>query len=242
MASHNYLRAAWGLLLILITASSCATPTTVPEILPAHTAVPTSVPASPTAAIEPQPTDTITPEPVSTDMPVPTTEPPPPTEESAWAADGVIMAGEYTYQEDFSGLRFWWTNDATYLYFAFEGDTSGWVAVGFDPESRMQGANFLFGYVLGNEVKLWDAYGTAPTGPNHPPDEDLGGTVDIVSYAGVEEEGITRFEIQIPLDSGDAYDKTLEPGQTYPYIIAMGGEDSFNAFHLKVAGGQLVLD
>ena len=123
-----------------------------------------------------------------------------------------------------------------------EGDTTGWVSVGIDPERRMQGANYLFGYVDGDVVKLWDAFGTAPTGPNHPPDEELGGTVDIVTYAGIEENGITRFEIQIPLDTGDAYDKILVPGQTYPYIIAIGGEDSYNAYHQKYAEGQLVLD
>ncbi len=245
MASPKFLRAVSGMVFVLMVIAGCASPTVIPETLDLSTnTVPTSAPASPTITQEPQPTDTSapeptatstsTPEPAATDTPMP--EPSSTAEEATWAADGVILENEYTYQEDFSGLRLWWTNDATYLYFAVEGDTSGWVAVGFDPERRMQGANFLFGYISEDGISLWDAYGTAPTGPNHPPDEDLGGTVDIITSAGVEENGVTRFEIQIPLDSGDAYDKVLEPGQTYPFIIAMGSEDSFNAYSFEGRG------
>ena len=243
MASPSVVRmAVGGLIVLLIALTGCATPISAPEIEPTQTTVSTSLPANPTETIEAQPTITAIPEPTATDIPQPTVESQLPIAESEWVADGVITEGEYTYGEDFSGIRFWWKNDATHLYFAMEGDTTGWVSVGIDPERRMQGANYLFGYVDGDAVKLWDAFGTAPTGPNHPPDEELGGTVDIVTYAGIEEKGITRFEIQIPLDTGDAYDKTLVPGQTYPYIIAIGGEDSFNAYHQKYAEGQLVLD
>ena len=105
----------------------------------------------------------------------------------------------------------------------------------------MQGANYLFGYVENGEARLWDAYGTAPTGPNHPPDEELGGTDDIVTFAGTEEDGITRFEIQIPLDSGDDYDQALAPGQSYPIIIAIGDADDYNAYHRRYDRGNLTL-
>jgi hypothetical protein len=214
-----------------------ATSTVTPIPTVADTPLPTDTPLqTETATPEPEATETESPLPTATNEPSPTAQVP------AWKADGIIMPDEYTYQDDFSGLRFWWSNDASFLYFAIEGDTTGWVAAGFDPDSRMQGANFLFGFVTSSEVKIWDAYGTGPTGPNHPPDEELGGTVDIVNYFGLEEDGMTRFEIQIPLDSGDAYDKSLEPGQTYPFIVAMGGEDEFNAYHLKYAVGQLNLD
>jgi hypothetical protein len=199
-----------------------------------------------TATTTPEPTETTTPEPVATATKLPeltlTIEPSPTVVQQQWTADGTILPDEYTYQDEFPGLRFYWRNDDTYLYFAMAGDTSGWVAVGFDPDNRMQGANFIFGYITDGDIHLWDAYGTAPTGPNHPPDDELGGTVDIIAFSGLEMNGVTTFEIQMPLASGDVYDKALEPGQTYPYIIAMGAEDSFNARHIKYAGGQLALD
>lgn len=161
--------------------------------------------------------------------------------ETAWSADGIISEGEYSSEADFDDIRLWWHHDDTFLYVAMEGDTTGWVAVGLDPDNGMQGASYLFGFVDDGEAMLWDAYGTAPTGPNHPPDEDLGGTDDIVAFTGVEEAGITRFEAQIPLDSGDPYDKALEPGETYPIIVAIGGEDDFNAYHQRYDSGELVL-
>ncbi len=62
-----------------------------------------------------------------------------------------------------------------------------------------------------------------------------------MSSIGVEEEGVTRFEVQILLDSGDAYDHRLEPGMTYPIIVAIGGEDDFDVYHLRYDSGELIL-
>jgi hypothetical protein len=158
-----------------------------------------------------------------------------------WMADGVITEGEYASQADFGDIRVWWHHDGEFLYLAMEGDTAGWVAVGINPENGMQGADYLFGYVADGIARLWDAYGTAPTGPNHPPDTELGGTDDIVTFTGDEADGVTRFEIQVPLDSGDQYDQALVPGSSYPIIVAIGGEDSFDAYHIRYDSGDLVL-
>lgn len=160
---------------------------------------------------------------------------------TSWTPDGVIAEGEYAQQADYNGIRIWWTNDDTYLYLAMEGDTTGWVSVGINPEVGMKGADYIFGYVENGEAKLWDAWGQDRTGATHPPDTELGGTDDIVAFAGVKEDGVTRFEVQIPLDSGDAYDHTLVPGESYPIIVAIGRTDDFNAYHSKYASGELTL-
>jgi len=170
----------------------------------------------------------------------PPTEPARPS--SAWQADGVVVDGEYAHEAIIGEVRLWWRNDAEFLYLAMEAPTTGWIAVGLDPTNRMEGANFIFGAVADGEVQIWDAYGTAPVGANHPPDEDLGGTNDIVTYTGVEEDGVTRFEVRIPLDSGDEYDKPLQPGSTYPVIAAVGTSDSFDARHSSRAQGEITLD
>lgn len=247
----SYVVLALAIVMLASVLSACSAPAT--------TVAPTTETAQPTeAATQPTnvppttaPTQTTSPLPTATmESPLPTpVQPevaePEPTEApttAIWAADGIISADEYNRNTDFGDMRLWWRNDDNYLYIAMEGDTSGWVSVGIDPENAMQGANYLFGYVVGGEAQLWDAYGTAPRGANHPPDEDLGGTNDIVAFVGTEEGGVTRFEVQIPLDSGDAYDKPLQPGQTYPLIIAIGGQDDFNAYHLRYDIGELALD
>jgi hypothetical protein len=172
------------------------------------------------------------------------TREPAPTETPAMVApaiDGVVTEGEYQQQADFGDIRIWWYNDDTHIYLALSGDTTGWVAVGINPQIGMQDADYLFGYVQDGETMIWDAYGTEPTGANHPPDEDLGGADDIVAFAGIEADGVTTIEVQRPLETGDAYDQQLEPGQSYPIIIAIGGEDAFNAYHLRYDRGNLAL-
>lgn len=195
---------------------------------------------SPTTAKAPQPSITTT-EPESAKEATLEPKVRPSSSLSQWQADGIVTQGEYPRNADLNGIHLWWRVDGVYLYLAIEGETEGWIGIGINPERGMQGADYLFGYVEDGEAKLWDAYGTAPTGPNHPPDEDLGGSNDIAGYAGKEEGGITRFEIQIPLDSGDAYDQVLELGQSYPILVAIGKADNYNAHHLSYARGELAL-
>jgi hypothetical protein len=158
-----------------------------------------------------------------------------------WEADGFVAAGEYARQTTIGGVSLWWRNDADSLYLAMEATTTGWVAVGLDPENRMMGANFILGMVVDGQTMVWDAYGTTPAGPGHPPDEELGGSSDVQVYAGTEEDGTTLLEVQIPLDSGDEFDKPLAPGNSYPVIAAYGRSDSFAASHVSRAQGEIDL-
>jgi hypothetical protein len=175
-----------------------------------------------------------------TGEPTPTGEVGQPTAD--WEADGQVADGEYARQATIAGVSLWWRNDAESLYLAMEAPSTGWVALGLDPEDRMMGANFIFGMVVDGETTIWDAYGTTPAGPDHPPDEELGGTSDIEVYAGVEEDGKTRLEVKIPLDSGDEFDKPLVPGRSYPVIAAYGTSDSFTASHPSREQGEIILD
>lgn len=207
----------------------CGSPT-----LPPETAA-TEMPAEPPAAETQAPETAITEEPTQE----PSTETA--NETFTWVADGVIAPDEYTHETQIKTLTLRWRHDGTYLYLAMEGPTAGWVSIGIEPTQGMKDADYLFGYVENGEAKLWDAYGTAPAGPNHPADEELGGTNDIVAFAGVEQEGVTRFELQVPLNSGDAYDKALEPGGTYAIIAALGSKDNYNGMHSTVGRGELTL-
>ena len=154
----------------------------------------------------------------------------------------MIGEDEYAHQDDIGGVRLWWRNDDEFLFLAIESATSGWVSVGIDPVNRMEGANYIICAVVDGEASVWDTYGTAPTGANHPPDEDLGGTSDIVAFAAVEEDGHTRCEVQIPLDSGDEFDKRLESGGTYAAITAAASWDSYDGYHSSRAEGAIELD
>jgi hypothetical protein len=149
----------------------------------------------------------------------------------AWQADGAISPGEYAQQTEMAGLTFYWTSDGEYLYGAMSAMTNGWIAVGFDPEQRMKGANYIFGYVQDGETFIEDMFGTEPAGPgSHPPDTTLGGSNHILEYGGQEAGGRTVIEFKIPRDSGDAYDKPLTSG-THNLIVAVGPSDDFSTIH-----------
>jgi hypothetical protein len=161
----------------------------------------------------------------------------------AWAADGVINEGEYAHQAEGAGVTLYWSNDAEFLYAGMSAQTTGWVAVGFDPQEAMLGANYIFGYVQDGTLFLEDMYGTKRAGTDsHPPDEQLGGANDILESAGREEGGVTVIEFKIPLDSGDAYDKPLAPGGSYVALLAIGGSDDFDSYHTERGGTQIALD
>lgn len=236
-----------GLLIVGCDQSTGVTPTSAPE---------------PTATAETEPTDTPELEPTETPVseeseptayPEPTVVPEeqeptayPEAEEEgeavAWQADGAVAEGEYDHVTDIGEVRLWWSNDADYIYLALRGRTEGWLAIGLDPENQMQGANFLIAAVDADGATLWDAYGQGAVGATHPADEELGGTDDVVAYGASEADGVTVMEVQVPLDSGDAYDKALEPGQTYPVIVAVGSSDDYNSGHTFRGSGEITLD
>jgi len=226
--------------------ASCATPTGTPTpqstsmpvvIEPGSTSVPPTVTQESPASV---------PE-ISTGTPELSTPAPEPAalvegEGMTWEADGVVVEGEYTDQVEIAGVTLAWMTDTDYLYGAMWAKTEGWVAVGFDPEQRMQGANYVFGFVQDGEVFIADMFGTKPVGPDsHPPDTTLGGTDDLQMFGGREEDGVTLIEFKIPRDSGDAYDKPLTPGR-HVLITAFGPTDDFGTRHTNRGGGEIMID
>ena len=89
-------------------------------------------------------------------------------------------------------------------------------------ENRMQGANYIIAADRDGAPAVYDAYGQGAVGATHPEDTEIGGSDDLVASAVSVQGGVVRLEAQIPLDSGDQYDKVLQPGETYPIIVATG--------------------
>lgn len=187
---------------------------------------------------EQQPPETPTP----TETSAATVEPSPETTETAgtalWTPDGVISDGEYPQSREFGGGAYtlYWRNDGEDFQAAMAADVTGWVAVGFEPTSRMRDADIVFGWVEDGTPRIVDMYATGETGP-HPPDGELGGTEDIFEFGGSETGGATVIEFSRKMDTGDAYDKAFEPGQTVSIIWAMA-ESDVPSFRHNVGRGQ----
>jgi hypothetical protein len=158
-----------------------------------------------------------------------------------WEADGVIAPDEYIASVEAAGVTFHWRTDGEFLYGGMTASTAGWVAVGFDPDQRMQGANYVYGWVKDGQAEVMDMFGVRPVGPgSHPEDTEVGGQSHIVASGGQEANGATTIEFQIPLDSGDANDKALAVGQTYNVLLAFGAGDDLN-YHTQRGATSITL-
>ncbi|MBN1400014.1 MAG: hypothetical protein JXA74_04210 [Anaerolineae bacterium] len=216
-----------------------------PTMVPPTPVPPTAVPptASAPAVATPMPQATAVP---PTAAPAPPTDAPAPTqapEEPAfvWQPDGTVSADEYSSSVATAGVTFHWRTDGEFLYGALSADTRGWVSVGFDPDQRMQGANYVYGWVKDGQAEVMDMFGTRPSGPNsHPVDTELGGQSHILAFGGAEAGGTTTIEFQIPLDSGDANDKPLAVGETHTILLAFGPGDDLS-YHAQRGATEFVL-
>jgi hypothetical protein len=124
-----------------------------------------------------------------------------------------------------SNITLQWKVVGSDLEVILSAPTTGWVSVGFDPSSRMQGANIILGKFDGGLV-VRDDYGTGPT--VHAQDST---TQDVTGIDGTEQSGSTTVRFTIPLDSGDSQDKPLTQGQSYKVILAYGASDNFDQQH-----------
>jgi len=164
--------------------------------------------------------------------------------EGRWKPDGAIEDNEYAHKLELADGKYFvhWGNDNEYLHMALEGETNGWLSIGFEPTSGMQDADMIFGWAKDGEATVLDLYSQGPTGP-HPPDTQLGGTNDILEHGGKEENGRTVVEFKRRLDTRDKYDKAFTRGQTIRIIWAMADVDEFTTKHDIARGSaELTLD
>ncbi len=159
-----------------------------------------------------------------------------------WKADGVFSPGEYLseYNDESSGYEIRWNTDDEYIYFGIRADTEGWLAIGLEPEFRMNGADMIIGMVKEGETVITDQFSTGVFGP-HIPDTELGGTNDILEYGGREEGGITVIEFKRLLATGDEFDNDVS-GDSLNLIWSFGSTDDFTRKHVVRAPSVVTID
>lgn len=152
-----------------------------------------------------------------------------------WAAICLIFpafagADEYAHKLEAKDMTVFWRIDKEQIHVKLVAKTTGWVAIGFDPENAMQGADIIIGAVKNGKVKIEDHYGDRKRG--HSPDEKLGGENHVLNPAGEEADDVTTISFSRALESGDKWDKPIAAQGTSRIMIAYGsGQDSFKAGH-----------
>ena len=133
-----------------------------------------------------------------------------------------ILAEEITYENHFQAgidMDFFWQFDAEgeELHIRLESPGSGWLAVGFEPSTRMQDAEMVIAGFEDDEFLLEEHIGTGPT--SHEQIENS----YIQEYAGEHEEELTVAEFVLPLTGDTRYE--LQSGEVYEVIFAYHDED-----------------
>ncbi len=153
--------------------------------------------------------------------------------------DGIVSDGEYSAKFDLGKVTVYTRTEGDVAYIAVVGKTTGWVAIGFGATEGMKDADIIIGWVSGGRTHVLDSYSTGKTGP-HKPDTSLGGSNNILEYAGSEVNGITTIEFARKLVTGDQYDKPLRIG-TNAVIWAIGDSDDPKDIHVERGSGTIVL-
>ncbi|MFC2095709.1 DOMON domain-containing protein, partial [Candidatus Bipolaricaulota bacterium] len=161
--------------------------------------------------------------------------------ETGYSIDGTIVSGEYEHEMTIAGVDVYWTNDDQRLRMGLVSPGTGFVAVGFDPDRQMEGANYIVGSMHEGELTIRDDYGHESFA--HMEDTARGGTDDIIASAGNEWPDQTVIEFIIPLDSGDEMDKPLLPGHQYTILVSYHSLlDTLSNRHTRRGSGLLQLD
>ena len=143
---------------------------------------------------------------------------------------GSVPAAKYAHTLKLKNMDMSWTVKGDKINISLKAKTKGWVAVGIDPETVMQGAHIIIGAVKNGKVKIQDHYANKKRG--HKKDEKLGGKNNVLNPAGSEKNGYTTISFTLRLDSNEEWDKPIKVNEMTRVMLAYGtGRDSFSTGH-----------
>ncbi len=148
------------------------------------------------------------------------------------APEQFVNANGY-WEVTYTDVTFQWKVVGVDLEVILSAPTAGWVAVGFDPTTRMKDANIIIGYVSGGVATVRDDYAHLATDHQADTAAGAGGVDNLTAVSGTESGGVTEIRFTIPLNSGDIRDRPLTQGNPHKVILAYGAKDNFVLKHAK---------
>lgn len=137
--------------------------------------------------------------------------------------DGKIAPGEYakSYKHEKSGITLYWSVVGDTLYLALEGESKGWIGIGFLPEKsdKKKGADQYLFYMEGGKLVALDMYQVKRTGAPSP-DEKEGGKNSILAANASYEGGKWSVEFSRKLKTGEPTDVEIVPGRKLFVLLA----------------------
>jgi hypothetical protein len=136
---------------------------------------------------------------------------------------GSIYGGAYQHSLQIDQVSFDWSVTGNTLAVRVAAPTTGWVGVGFNPSDMMKDANIIIGYVKDGKAEISDEFGARVT--QHLPDDQSGGAFNVNLVGGSETGNSTTLEFTLPLNSGDARDRAIDPKAETRVMLAYGPPD-----------------
>ena len=145
---------------------------------------------------------------------------------------GSLYASDWKSVET-NGFTYRWRIVDEWLESELSYPTTGWIAVGYNPQRIMKGADIIIGAVQRNQVVIEDHFGTSLTA--HKNDELLNGRNDLAAISGEEQNNTTTLRFKKPLNSQESTDNPLEEGAQVVLIFASSSRDQLTRMHNKRA-------
>ena len=150
--------------------------------------------------------------------------------------DGKIESNEYakSFKHERSGITLYWSVVGDTLYLALEGESKGWIGIGFLAEKtdRKRGADKYIFYMEGGKLVALDMYQTRRTGAPVP-DEREGGKNSILAAAATYEGGKWTVEFSRKLRTGEPTDVDIVPGRKMIVLLAYASKMDPREEHKK---------
>jgi rhodanese-related sulfurtransferase len=154
--------------------------------------------------------------------------------------NGIVEPREY--EASYTNKNQDWSFHYTIVNDIFKGgiiaNTTGWCAIGLDPESKMKGADIIQGWISDGVSHATDSYGTKEFGP-HPFDTTLGGTNNIQYFALSHQQNSIHFEFRRKLSTGDTFDKQFPTEGDLRILWAYGSLSDHSSIHSQRGYGIL---
>lgn len=150
--------------------------------------------------------------------------------------DGKIASGEYakSFKHEKSGITLYWSVVGDTLYLALEGESKGWIGIGFLAEKtdkKKGGDQYLF-YMEGGKLVALDMYQTKRTGAPVADDKE-GGKNSILAAAATYEGEKWTVEFARKLKTGEPTDVDITPGRKLIVMLAHAGKMDPKEEHKK---------
>ncbi len=118
-----------------------------------------------------------------------------------------------------------WKHEGNRVFFEMTAPTTGWVAIGFNPDEGITATYLLMGRVVNGEAELVEHYTLAPG--NYKDIESLGDKVAVANVSGEESGNTSTIRFSLPVKTDGKYQKSLTTELKYTMLMAFSRDDDF---------------